>query len=75
MAWIWWPQDTLFHARGGEKCPGGVQQHMQKGHVIYAFWITVNGERGSFLEIIANKTLFKKDIFSKIQTMKKYVGE
>ena len=37
MAWIWWPQDALFHARGGEKCPGGVEQHVQKGHVVYTF--------------------------------------
>ena len=37
LAWIWWPQDALFHARGREKWPGGVEQHVQKGHVVYTF--------------------------------------
>ena len=35
----------------------------------------LNGERQGFLDFTTNKTLFKKDMFSKIQTMKKYVGE
>ena len=63
MAWIWWPQDPLFHARGGEKCPGGVEQHVQKGHVVYAFLTKINGERVSFLDFTPNKTLFKKNVF------------
>ena len=39
MAWTWWPQDALFHARGREKRPGGVEQHVQKGHFVLPYTI------------------------------------
>ena len=70
MVWMLSPQGGIFRDRGGEKRPGGVQQHMQKRHAIYAFWTNINGERVSFLEITTNKTLFEKDIFRKFKRWK-----
>ena len=75
MACIWWPQDTLFPARGEEKCPRECNNMCQKSALGLTFYNKINGERVSFATFHPNKTLFKKSIFSKTQTMKKYVGE
>ena len=65
MACIWWPQDTLFPARGEEKCPRECNNMCQKSALRLTFYNKVNGERVSFATFHSNKTLFKKLFFQK----------
>ena len=65
-----------FSCQGQGKVPrGSATTCAKRACCIYFVNTKINGEHQRFLDFTANKTLFKKDMFPKIQTMKKYVGE
>ena len=75
MACIWWPQDTLFPARGEEKCPRECNNMCQKSALRLTFYNKINGERVSFCNFSSQQNALQIFGFSKTKTMKKYVGE